>query len=674
MAERICENCMSRVPIGSERCPKCGIRFENTNPGGALPSGWVLGGRYTVGRYIDIDGEGVCYSAIDGDSLARVTVKEFMPVTLCAARDEHGAIKPKPGNEVLFKTTRMDYADLYATLLRMGQTEGLIQVLDVLEENNTAYAIMEKVEGPTLSEYLTRRERPVDAARAQALMKPILAGVEALHTANLVHRGISPENIVLESGGGAKLGGYGTLALRQQGSELKPKLYPGYCAPEQYAASEFEGKYTDVYALGAVLYRLVTGEAPQPAGERRQQDSQRPARTVNKEVPAFLSSGMARAMRLIPAERIQNIPDLRLALSGEGGRGSEAGRGFLGLSRQQMIIAGAAAAAVLVLVLIILLISAFTRNRNKPDSSSSLSVSSLSQSVSEALRMDNFVGKLYDEVVNNQYYTDMYTFEEPELVYSNDVEEGRIISQFPPADTDWDGETPVKFTVSQGKEPVTMPDFLTNHTTREQAETRLRELGILDYEIKTEVNDGKVEEGTVVKQDPAAGGSVKPGTDKVTITVAGRVETIPMPSITGKTQAEGTAELDRLNIQYRIETITNTVSFLKVGIIDTTDPPAGGEVATGATIVNVRVFGAFRMPNLESYKGKPRNELETYLTSIGVAYKSEKVPNTDPSKNAFVQDIGYVANGEVSSSTVVTIYYYDTATVTSQPPPPDSTG
>ena len=147
MADRICDNCMSPVPIGTDKCPKCGILFENTNPGGALPNGWVLGGRYTVGRYIDIDGEGVLYSAIDGNTLQRVTVKEFMPVTLCASRSEAGAIQPKPGCEVLFKTTRMDFADLYGSLLRLGLVEGLVQVLDVLEENNTAYAVLEPKTG-----------------------------------------------------------------------------------------------------------------------------------------------------------------------------------------------------------------------------------------------------------------------------------------------------------------------------------------------------------------------------------------------------------------------------------------------------------------------------------------------------------------------------------------------
>ncbi|MDL2293063.1 PASTA domain-containing protein [Ruminococcaceae bacterium OttesenSCG-928-D13] len=662
MADRICDNCFGRVPAGSGQCPKCGITFENTNPGGALPNGWVLAGRYTVGRYNDIDGEGVTYSAIDGNTLQRVVIKEFMPVTLCASRDETGSIRPKPGNEVLFKTTRIDFAELYGTLLRMGLTEGLVQVLDVVEENNTAYAVLEKIEGPTLAEYLTKREGAVDAARAVALMRPVLNGVEAMHAANMVHRGIAPENIILESGGTAKLCGYGTLALRQQGSELKPKLYPGYTAPEQYAANEFEGRYTDIYAMGAVLYRLVAGEAPYPANERRMQDNLRPARTVNRDVPAYLSAGIARAMRLVPAERIQNIPDLRLALAGEGGggrTGKPEGRGPLGLTRQQLIVGACAVGAVVVLLLIILLISAFTRNRGKEDPSSSVSIS-VSSSISVGETIPDFTGKLYEDVAKNAAYTDIFNFDEPVMEYSNDVEAGRIIRQDPKGGDTWDGSTKIKLWVSDGMEPVVMPDFVNTFTTQEDAEKKLKELGI-EYTVATEANAGKVEPGTVTKTDPAAGSEVKPGKDKVVLYVAGEVKTVAMPDITGRKEAEGIAELTRVGItQYRVNTIANSEGYHKVGLIYSTDPPAGGEVATEATIVNVNVLDKFYMPNLESYMGGDYTALTTYLDKIGVPYSPPEVTDNDISSDndGKVASIDYVVNAEVTSSTKVVITYY----------------
>ncbi len=96
-----------------------------------------------------------------------------------------------------------------------------------------------------------------------------MEGVAQLHRSGLIHRGICPDNILLPIDGTARLTGYGTLALRTGGSELKSQLYPGYAAPEQYSAAEFSGRYTDVYALAAVCYKMVTGQTPVAAPQRR---------------------------------------------------------------------------------------------------------------------------------------------------------------------------------------------------------------------------------------------------------------------------------------------------------------------------------------------------------------------------------------------------------------------
>ncbi len=668
MAERICDNCMSPVPMSDEKCPKCGISFENTNPGGALPNGWLLARRYTIGRYLDIDGEGVLYSAIDGNNLQRVLIKEFMPVTLCAARTDEGAIKPKPGCEVLYKTTRADFSELYSILLRMGQTEGLVQVLDWVEENNTAYAVLEKVEGPTLAEYLTKRAGSIDPARALALMRPVLNGVDMLHTSNLVHRGISPENIILESGGTAKLCGFGTLALRQQGNELKPKLYAGYSAPEQYAASEFEGRYTDIYALGAVFYRLVTGYPPFAANERRAQDALRPARQLSKDVPGFLSAGIARAMRILPAERIQTVSDLRLALSGQGGGDS---RGSLGLTRQQIIIGACAISVAIVAILVILLVSIFTGGGGDDSSASASSSASGSSSASSSAStelhlMTDLVNKKYEDVVDNAAYTTQYgyVFAEPEMQYSLTVEEGRIISQTPAANTPWDGTTPIRLVVSKGAEPVAIPDLVTVPISQGDAITKLRELNI-EYQIIPRSNTGEKEPGMVLETDPVAGTMYTPNKDNpVLVYIAGDVALVPMPSMLGLSQTVAESTLTEQSIQYRVQTVPNSEGLHMVGIVASTDPPAGESIATGATIVNLNVYGPFYMPDLTAYgaRGQSPTSLENFLNSKGIGYTYRYTANTDSARNGTIDYIDYVVNAEVTASTVVTIHIYDDAT------------
>lgn len=663
MLERICDNCMSRVQVGLERCPKCGIRFENTNPGGALPNGWVLGGRYTVGRYIEIDGEGVTYSAIDANTLQRVTVKEFMPVTLCSTRDESGSIVPKPGCEVLYKTTRMDYADLYANLLRLGLVEGLAQVLDVLEENNTVYAVIEKVEGPTLSEYLTKSAGPIEHARALAMMRPVMIGVEAMHNASIIHRGISPDNIILESGGTAKLCGFATLALRQQGSELKAKLYSGYSAPEQYAASEFEGRYTDIYALGAVLYRMLTGAVPDAANERKMQDALRPPKAANKEIPGFVSAGIARAMRIVAAERIQNVPDLRLALSGEGGGGA---KGPLGLSKQQMIIGISAIVAVVILVLIILIVSLVSGG--KKDNSSS--ITSSSESV-VSTKVPDFVGRVYVDVVKSGKYVD-FKFGNPTEEFSATVEQGLIISQKPDAGTEYDGKTEIVFVVSKGVEPIIMPDFISTATKQEDAERRLKELG-LEFTVSTEENDGKKDAGTVLRTDPQAGTEVRPGKDKVRLFVAGEQEKVLMPDLTNYLESEAKSELDKRGLASTVREAENTVGPRASGRVSSTDPVAGTEVQPNSTTVVLRIFGKFYMPNLDKFIGKAPQDLFTFLEEHGIPYsKGAAVPTTDKKNDGKVATIDYTRNAEVTADTKVVISLYSYTPPASTAPPVSS--
>ena len=227
----LCPHCLEPVRSGYHgSCPNCGKSLENHNPEGALPLGTQLGGHYTVGEYQSADGDGLCYRGVDNDERRFVLIKEYFPVTLCNGRSPDGDLMPKEGREVLFKTSRMDFKDLYDDLHRITPATGLSQILDVMEENNTVYAVEETEKGMTLTHYLKLRARTMTPVEARTLLQPVMEGVALLHKAGLIHRGICPDNILLPIDGAARLTGYGTLALRTAGSELKSQLYPGYAA------------------------------------------------------------------------------------------------------------------------------------------------------------------------------------------------------------------------------------------------------------------------------------------------------------------------------------------------------------------------------------------------------------------------------------------------------------
>ena len=130
--KRLCPYCMGELPHAADSCVHCGKVFAGRNPAGCLPVGTVLAGRYTVGEMQSLDGEGILYRGVENLGCFRVTIKEYLPVTLSAERGADCILQPKTGSEVLFKTTRMDFADLYRALERITPATGLEAVLDVV--------------------------------------------------------------------------------------------------------------------------------------------------------------------------------------------------------------------------------------------------------------------------------------------------------------------------------------------------------------------------------------------------------------------------------------------------------------------------------------------------------------------------------------------------------------
>ena len=151
--KRLCPYCMGELPPAADSCVHCGKVFAGRNPAGCLPVGTVLAGRYTVGEMRSLDGEGILYRGVENLGCFRVTIKEYLPVTLSAERGADCILQPKIGSEVLFKTTRMDFADLYRALERITPATGLEAVLDVVEANNTVYAVMENPEQYSTAEF-----------------------------------------------------------------------------------------------------------------------------------------------------------------------------------------------------------------------------------------------------------------------------------------------------------------------------------------------------------------------------------------------------------------------------------------------------------------------------------------------------------------------------------------
>ena len=537
--KRLCPYCLQPIAPAAQSCPHCGKVFADRNPGGTLPVGTVLAGRYTVGEMRSIDGEGVLYRGVENLGGFRVTIKEYRPVTLSAERTAENTLCPKTGSEVLFKTTRMDFEDLYRAIQRITPANGLEAVLDVVEANNTVYAVMENPGGTLLSQWLEDRPGPLRPEEASAMLQPVFEGVAAMHKIGLVHRGICPENIRVMGDGRCRLAGYATVGLRTAGSGLHEQLYEGYSAPEQYSTAEFEGRYTDEYSLAAVFYRMVCGLSPVPAAQRLVSDSNPKARTVNPSLPVYLSDVLQYGLRLKPVERIQTVPQLFKALSSQeytqelartmkpetAPAAKDPGDDTHLLSLRNLL----AAILILLAVLTLLAVWGFVSTHLPEQGASSVttpeSVPEEPSITEPANLVPDFVGLDYDaQVRNNRSYVGDYLFYVT-LEYSDTVAEGKIIRQEPAAGELLEEGGTISLVVSKGPEMIEMPNVI--GFTQEGAVKELESRGLVPSCFMV-VNDGSYASGCVVSCSAEAGTSVEAGSVIVVYIAADpSVENVP---------------------------------------------------------------------------------------------------------------------------------------------------
>ena len=540
---KFCPQCLSTVPETADVCLFCGRELKNKNPAGALACGTVLADRYTIGDFLSNDGEGILYQAVDNHGPSRVTIKEYLPVTLAEDRDASGELHSKAGCEVMYKTTRMDFVDLYKELMKITPSTGLETVLNVFEANNTAYAVLENPGGMPLQRYLEQKKGHILPAEARSMLQPVFEGVSAMHQAGLIHRGISPENIRVQENGTARLSGYATLGLRSLGSPLHAQLYEGYSAPEQYAKAEFEGRYTDAYALAAVFYRMVTGQRPEPAAQRRVSDRNPSARSLDSSLPAWLSQVLEQALQLDPKDRFQTVNALMSSLTSP--TAAQAMRkDTRAIERHKQQIVGMLGAVMIGVCVLIVMIFWGMMQPGGPLAKPSPMPTEVPGTPTpvEKEYMPDFTGMTYAQIQAGGQYAGKFRFYlKPE--YSETVPAEQIIRQEPLANTEITpgSSRTVTLIVSKGPENVVLHNVV--GFTQDSAIAELQGQG-LQPQTLMHVNDGSFAVGCVIKTDPAAGEEVAPGSNVIVYIAAephlevnnedqaSMVESTPQPSPT----------------------------------------------------------------------------------------------------------------------------------------------
>lgn len=267
-----CFGCMTEYEKDYRSCPYCGYKAD-TRPDSPLHMrpGSDLLGRYIVGKAIGYGGFGVTYIGWDTTLQQRVAIKEYLPSEFATRSIGQTDVTVFGGNKAQqFADGMAKFVDEAKRLAQFQGENGIVRVYDSFEANNTAYIIMEYLNGETLTAYLNREGKiPID--QAIEMLSPVIQSLEAVHKAGIIHRDIAPDNIMLTRDGQVKLIDFGAAryATTSHSRSLTVIIKPGYSPEEQYRSRGDQGPHTDVYALGAVLYRMITGVTPPDALERR---------------------------------------------------------------------------------------------------------------------------------------------------------------------------------------------------------------------------------------------------------------------------------------------------------------------------------------------------------------------------------------------------------------------
>ena len=314
-SDKLCMSCMREIG-DARKCPHCGYYADSTQISPYLPVRTVVANRYMVGKMLEYNGEGATYIGWDLVEKKAIKIREFIPDSFTIRSTSNLTLQVMRGSEVIFKDLRRSFEEMWTKLARLKGLSALISVNDVVEDFGTSYAVYDHFEGITLRDFLLRSNTGyITWERARQLLMPVLSALGTLHSAAIIHRGISPSTLVIGTDGKIKITGFCVGAARTSRSDLNSQLYDGYAAIEQYGFDGQQGTWTDIYAFAAVLYRTLIGSDPISSKERMTNDRLMVPGKFAEALPAYVINGLINALQILPDDRTRTVEQLRAELS-----------------------------------------------------------------------------------------------------------------------------------------------------------------------------------------------------------------------------------------------------------------------------------------------------------------------------------------------------------------------
>lgn len=301
-----CVHCFAE--LSRSRCAICGGKQNVVNPPSALAVGSILNDRFFISTTLGQGGFGITYKAFDLRDNKMVAIKEFFPPY--ATRTVSGDVKVEFSEQLSLAKGIKKFVEEAKHLATLKDLDGTIKVFDFFNYFGTAYIVMEYVSGLNFNQYLKKAKKKLELDFCLKLLSPVFSSLIDLHSNDIVHRDISPDNIIV-SPSGAKLIDYGAASTTKKHLDIIVKRH--FAPPEQYSRT-FQDHHADIYALSASIYFAITAKLPQEANKRQIKDSLIPPIKLAKVTQAQ-SNALLKAMSLDQNERYNSINDFISALS-----------------------------------------------------------------------------------------------------------------------------------------------------------------------------------------------------------------------------------------------------------------------------------------------------------------------------------------------------------------------
>lgn len=534
----LCMGCMQELN-GSVICPNC--HFDNSEVQSApfLPFGTELAGRYVTGTGLETNGESTRYIAFDKQTGDVVIVSEFLPIGLFSRDEGQTELKVNYDDRLAFNKLRDEFISYFRIISELKDLSALTNIVDVFEENNTAYAIEEKEDLIPFEEYIERSNGHLDWDIARPLFMPVISALEALHKRGVGHYAVAPKNLFITASGKIRMAGYATENERKRGTAIKSQLFSGAAAPEQYEDNFPLDDITDIYGLCSTLFYALTGHLPKSAVERLKDSRLLMSTSTVKSLPPHVVSALANGLQVQRENRITDFDELRSQLSvahtakaiqDEISRTAsmnitkEQSRRNNGMSHTSIV---TISVAITVLVLGIAGVFWVMQNPLAGLFSGNTDATAASTSSTEWTGpvVPNYVGMKYEDVVKAAASDDsVVVYRDYNDAYSDKYADGVVMEQYPPAGSKVDQEDgiTVSVTVSLGAQMRELPAIQGNKI--DEAAQSLADAGLLataEYQYSDTVAENRV----IGYKNHVAGDTLESGSNIIIIVSKGRQQT-----------------------------------------------------------------------------------------------------------------------------------------------------